>query len=71
MRAALLFVAAALGLPCARTPAVEGVVLSNDAWPRAANLQQCTSDVIRISGLEQVSEAAQGQACFEWLRLFS
>lgn len=53
------------------SPAVEGAVLSNDAWPRATNLAEWTSDVIRISKLEAASETAQARAFFEWLRLFS
>ena len=71
VRAALLLVTAALGAACAKTPAVEGVVLSNDAWPRATTLRQWTSDVMRISSLEKATETAQGKAFFEWLRLFS
>jgi hypothetical protein len=52
-------------------PPVEGVILSNDAWPRATNLVDWTSDVIRISKLEKAPETAQAKAFFEWLRLFS
>ena len=55
----------------AQTRPVEGVVLSNDAWPRATRLAEWTSDVMRISGLEKAPETAQGKAFFEWLRLFS
>ena len=55
----------------AQTRPVEGAVLSNDAWPRATRLAEWTSDVIRIAGLEQATETAQGKAFFEWLRLFS
>lgn len=48
-----------------------GVVLSNDAWPRATTLKEWTGDVMRIAGVERASETAQGRAFFEWLRLFS
>lgn len=52
-------------------PPVDGVVLSNDAWPRSTRLAEWTSDVMRISGLEKATETAQAKAFFEWLRLFS
>jgi hypothetical protein len=65
----LLCVSAASAWPQARP--VEGVVLSNDAWPRATRLAEWTSDVMRISGLENAPETAQAKAFFEWLRLFS
>ncbi|MBL0161078.1 MAG: hypothetical protein IPP47_28940 [Bryobacterales bacterium] len=55
----------------AQTRPVEGVVLSNDAWPRSTRLAEWTSDVMRISGVEKASETAQGKAFFSWLRLFS
>ncbi|MFZ5928382.1 MAG: hypothetical protein ACOYX1_13145 [Acidobacteriota bacterium] len=54
----------------ARNRPVHGAVLSNDQWPRAANLREWTSDVLRISGTQRASETAQGKAFFEWLRLF-
>jgi pimeloyl-ACP methyl ester carboxylesterase len=54
-----------------KSPAVEGAVLSNDAWPRATSLAEWTADVIRISKLETATETAQAKAFFEWLRLFS
>jgi hypothetical protein len=50
---------------------VDGALLSNDAWPRAATLAEWTSDVMRIAGVEKASETAQAKAFFEWLRLFS
>jgi hypothetical protein len=49
----------------------EGVVLSNDAWPRATRLAEWTADVMRITGVQGASETAQAKAFFEWLRLFS
>ncbi|MBL8290209.1 MAG: hypothetical protein JNN08_00160 [Bryobacterales bacterium] len=65
--AALLLAAAAAG----ETRPIEGLVLSNDQWPRATDLKQWTADVMRISGVEKQNETAQGKAFFEWLRLFS
>jgi hypothetical protein len=67
-----------LGLMCggaslaaqSRTP-VGGVLLSNDAWPRAAGLAEWTSDVMRIAGVDHASETQQAKVFFEWLRLFS
>jgi len=50
---------------------LEGVVLSNDAWPRATTLKEWTADVMRISGRANDTETAQGKTFFEWLRLFS
>lgn len=55
----------------AQTRPVEGLVLSNDQWPRATDLREWTADVMRISGAEKQNETAQGKAFFEWLRLFS
>ena len=43
----------------AQTRPVEGVVLSNDAWPRSTRLAEWTSDVMRISGVEKASETVQ------------
>ena len=60
--AVLLTLASAL-LPAQPQP-VTGVVLSNDAWPRATTLNEWTSDVIRISRLENASETAQAKAFF-------
>ena len=57
--------------PSAAQPAATGLVLSNDAWPRATTLAEWTADVMRISGVERASETARGKAFFEWLRLFS
>jgi hypothetical protein len=71
MKPRLLLIAAALGSAWAQSRVVEGVVLSNDAWPRPTTLREWTSDVMRISGAEKASETAQGKAFFEWLRLFS
>lgn len=65
--AAVVLVTAAAG----QTRPVEGLVLSNDQWPRATDLEQWTADVMRISGAERRNETAQGKAFFEWLRLFS
>jgi hypothetical protein len=67
---AALLASAGTGLLAQSRP-VEGVVLSNDGWPRATRLSEWTADVIRISGNEKGSETAQGKAFFEWLRLFS
>ena len=64
---AVLLVAAA----ASQTRPVEGLVLSNDQWPRATDLKLWTADVMRISGAEKQNETAQGKAFFEWLRLFS
>ncbi len=70
MKRLLIFVWALSGV-WAQDRAVEGVSLSNDAWPRSSTLVEWTSDVMRISGVQKAAEAAQGKAFFEWLRLFS
>ena len=51
--------------------ALEGPLLTNDRWPRATTLEEWTADVMRIEGLEEASETAQGKAFFRWLRLFN
>ncbi|MBL8216966.1 MAG: hypothetical protein JNK87_39975 [Bryobacterales bacterium] len=58
-------------LSAASSQSIDGVVLSNDAWPRATTLKEWTADVMRISGNANASETAQGKTFFEWLRLFS
>lgn len=69
---AVCMAASQVALPLyAQTRGVDGVVLSNDAWPRATRLSEWTADVMRISGVENASETAQARAFFEWLRLFS
>jgi hypothetical protein len=42
----------------------------SERWPQATDLVSWTNDVMRISGVENASETAQGKAFFEWLRLF-
>lgn len=50
---------------------VVGPLVTNDRWPQSTDLVSWTRDVMRIEGLEQAMETAQGKAFFEWLRLFS
>lgn len=50
---------------------VTGPLVSCDRWPRATDLVTWTSDVMRIGGVENASETAQGKTFFEWLRLFN
>lgn len=49
---------------------VSGPLVTSDRWPRATDLVTWTRDVMRIEGLENAPETAQGKAFFEWLRLF-
>jgi hypothetical protein len=49
---------------------VSGPLVTSDRWPRATDLVTWTRDVMRIEGLENAKETAQGKAFFEWLRLF-
>ena len=49
---------------------VSGPLVTSDRWPRATDLVTWTRDVMRIEGLEDAKETAQGKAFFEWLRLF-
>lgn len=70
VRRATLLLIAALSVWAQGAP-LDGVVLSNDAWPRATTLREWTSDVMRISVRDASSESAQGKVFFEWLRLFS
>ena len=66
--AALLFAAA---LCRAGDPAVvSGHLVSTDRWPRTTGVATWTRDVMRIEGLENATETAQGKAFHEWVRLF-
>lgn len=66
--AALLFAAA---LCRAGDPAVvSGPLVSTDRWPRTTGVATWTRDVMRIEGLENATETAQGKAFHEWVRLF-
>jgi hypothetical protein len=67
----VLGLAAAVALSAAGPAPVSGPLVSCDRWPRATNLVSWTADVMRIEGLENATETAQGKAFFEWLRLFS
>ena len=67
----VLGLAAAVALSAAGPAPVSGPLVSCDRWPRATNLVSWTVDVMRIEGLENATETAQGKAFFEWLRLFS
>jgi hypothetical protein len=53
-----------------QTPAPTGTLVSNTQWPRTADLATWTADVMRIEGVANASETAQGKAFFTWLRLF-
>lgn len=64
----LLSFAAAVAQPPA---ALRGPLVTSDRWPRATTLAEWTGDVMRLEGLQDASETAQGKAFFEWLRLFS
>lgn len=65
----LLLLSVSVSAACSQS--IEGVVLSNDAWPRATTLKEWTTDVMSISGTANATETAQGKTFFEWLRLFS
>jgi len=49
---------------------VSGPLVTSDRWPRPTDVVTWTRDVMRIEGLENAKETAQGKAFFEWLRLF-
>lgn len=57
-----------VGLLDAAAPS--GPLVSNERWPRATDLVSWTKDVMRIEGLENATETAQGKAFFRWLRLY-
>ncbi|HXG32856.1 MAG TPA: hypothetical protein VNJ11_05785 [Bryobacteraceae bacterium] len=48
-----------------------GPLVVSDRWPQCTDLVTWTRDVMRLEGLEDASETAQGKAFFRWLRLFS
>lgn len=69
-RPALLLLAV-VGVCLASGPsAPSGALVSNSRWPRATTLKTWADDVMRIEGLENASETAQGKAFFTWLRLY-
>ena len=49
---------------------ISGPLVTTDGWPQATDLVSWTGDVMRIEGLENAPETAQGKAFFTWLRLF-
>lgn len=49
---------------------MSGPLVTSDRWPRPTDLVAWARDVMRIEGLENAKETAQGKAFFEWLRLF-
>lgn len=51
-------------------PAPSGPLATSERWPRATTLEEWTRDVMRLEGLENAPETAQGKAFFEWLRLY-
>lgn len=51
--------------------AIRGPLVVSERWPSSTDLRTWTQDVMRIEGLENASENAQGKAFFRWLRLFS
>jgi plasmid stabilization system protein ParE len=68
----MIFLACCAALVSAQTPApLHGPLVSTGRWPRTTTLAEWTADVMRIEGLEKASETAQGQALFEWARLFN
>ncbi len=73
MKILIAFIAA-LALAPAATAAddrtVSGPLVTTDGWPQATDLVSWTRDVMRLEGLENAPETAQGKAFFEWLRLF-
>ena len=50
--------------------AIRGPLVVSERWPSITDLRTWTQDVMRIEGLENASENAQGKAFFRWLRLF-
>ncbi|MBL8228150.1 MAG: hypothetical protein JNL98_06720 [Bryobacterales bacterium] len=69
MRFVLLSVVLTLCAPAADR--VRGPLVVSDRWPQSTDLGSWTRDVMRLEGLEQATETAQGKAFFRWLRLFS
>jgi hypothetical protein len=67
MRLVLAFLAAA-ALP-AQT--ITGPLAVSDRWPEATDLVAWTRDVMRLEGVANASQTAQGKAFFRWLRLFN
>jgi len=65
--------AAAAGDPhnCQVDQVISGPLVVSDCWPECTTLETWTRDVMRIEGLKNASETAQGKAFFRWLRLFS
>jgi hypothetical protein len=61
---------AALASAAGDPPVVAGPLVVNDRWPQATGLASWTRDVMRIEGLQNAPETAQGKAFFEWLRLY-
>ncbi len=49
---------------------VSGPLVVSERWPQATNLQNWVRDIMRIEGLANASETAQGKAFFEWVRLY-
>ncbi len=50
---------------------VTGPLVVSDRWPEATDLVAWTRDVMRIEGVANASQTAQGKAFFRWLRLFN
>jgi hypothetical protein len=46
---------------------LRGPLVASDRWPRATTLADWTRDVMRIEGLENARETAQGKNISEWL----
>jgi hypothetical protein len=64
-----LLILAAGGAP-GQERAPSGPLVVSEQWPRATTLEEWTRDIMRIEGLENASDTAQGKAFFEWLRLY-
>lgn len=65
--AAMLFSAAAAA---GAEPVVSGALVVSERWPQATDLRTWVRDILRLEGLENASETAQGKAFFEWVRLY-
>lgn len=50
---------------------IRGPLVVSERWPECTDLATWTHDVMRLEGLENANETAQGKAFFRWLRLFS
>ncbi len=57
--------------PHAESQVLSGPLVVSDRWPQSTDLETWTRDVMRIEGVEDASETAQGKALFRWLRLFN